>query len=57
MSKWEWKLLFEDMLECIDKIENYTKGFDFEVVLETSERLRKVIVAGGLLNYTKKNTK
>ncbi|MEX1307737.1 MAG: aconitase family protein, partial [Eubacteriales bacterium] len=36
-------------------VENKTKGFTFPVVLETSERLRKVIVEGGLLNYTKKN--
>lgn len=30
MSKREWKILFEDILECIDKIENYIKGLDFE---------------------------
>jgi aconitate hydratase len=38
-------------------VTNKTKGFDFDVILETSERLKKVIVDGGLLNYTKKNTK
>ncbi len=36
-------------------VENKTKGFSFPVVLETSERLKKVIAEGGLLNYTKKN--
>ncbi len=30
MSKREWKILFEDILECIDKIEIYTKNFDFD---------------------------
>ncbi len=45
------------MDEMTFTVTNKTKGFDFEVILETSERLRKVIVAGGLLNYTKKNTK
>ncbi len=32
-----------------------TKGIEIEVILETSDRLRQVIVAGGLLNYTKQN--
>jgi len=36
-------------------LENKTKGFEFEVLLEASERLKEVIVQGGLLNYTKKN--
>jgi len=30
MSERDWKILFEDILECIDKIENYTKNFDFD---------------------------
>ena len=30
MSKRDWKILFEDILECIDKIENYTKNFNFD---------------------------
>ena len=36
-------------------VENETKGTSFEVRLEASERLRKILLAGGLLNYTKKN--
>ena len=30
MSARDWKLLFEDILDSIDKIENYTKGFSFD---------------------------
>jgi aconitate hydratase len=33
---------------------NKTKGFDFEVRLDISERLRGVLLDGGLLNHTKK---
>lgn len=36
-------------------VENETKGKNFEVRLEASERLRKILLEGGLLNYTKKN--
>jgi len=36
-------------------VEDKTKGFTFEVILDASERLRKIIADGGLLNYTKKN--
>jgi len=30
MSKRDWKILFEDILESIDKIRLYTKDLDFE---------------------------
>jgi len=30
MSKRDWKLLFEDILESIDKIEKYTKGISYD---------------------------
>ena len=30
MSARDWKLLFEDIIDSIDKIENYTKGFSFD---------------------------
>ena len=30
MSKRKWKILFEDILESIYKIDNYTKEIDFE---------------------------
>jgi aconitate hydratase len=34
-------------------VTNNTKGFDFEVVLDVSDRLKGVLKDGGLLNYTK----
>ena len=36
-------------------VENKTKGFSFEVKCERSERGKGMILAGGLLNYTKVN--
>lgn len=30
MSKRDWKILFEDIIESINKIENYTKDSSFE---------------------------
>jgi uncharacterized protein with HEPN domain len=30
MSKRDWKILFEDIIESIGKIEDYTKGLSFE---------------------------
>ena len=36
-------------------VKNKTKGSEFMVAVDVSERLRKVIAAGGLLNYTKQN--
>ncbi len=37
------------------KVTDVTKGFDFEVRLDFSQRQRDMLVAGGLLNYTKEN--
>lgn len=37
------------------KITNKTKGFDFEAKIDLSERQREMLLAGGLLNYTKNN--
>lgn len=37
------------------KVENITKGFEFEVKVELSQRQREMLIAGGLLNYTKNN--
>lgn len=31
MSKRDWKILFEDIIECIEKIEKYTKGLSYEI--------------------------
>ncbi|HHW71327.1 MAG TPA: aconitate hydratase, partial [Clostridiales bacterium] len=36
-------------------VKNKTKDYEFEVELNISPRLREVLLAGGLLNYTKKN--
>lgn len=37
------------------KVTDVTKGFDFDVKLDFSQRQRDMLVAGGLLNYTKEN--
>ena len=34
---------------------NLTKGETYEVKLEVSERLREILLTGGLLNHTRKN--
>lgn len=36
-------------------LRNLTKGETYEVKLEVSERLREILLAGGLLNHTRKN--
>jgi len=36
-------------------VKNETKGYTFYVKLAASERLREMLLCGGLLNYTKKN--
>ncbi len=38
-------------------ITNVTKGFDFNVKIDLSDRQREMLIAGGLLNYTKENSK
>ncbi|MBQ7097041.1 MAG: aconitate hydratase [Clostridia bacterium] len=38
-------------------ITNVTKGFDFKVKLDLSLRQREMLKAGGLLNYTRENSK
>lgn len=37
------------------KVTDVTKGFDFEVKIDLSERQKEMLYAGGLLNYTKQN--
>ncbi len=39
------------------RVSDITKGFDFDVRLDVSPRLRNVLLAGGLLNYTKKSAR
>ncbi len=36
-------------------VTNVTKGFDFKVKLDLSQRQRDMLIAGGLLNYTREN--
>lgn len=36
-------------------VTNVTKGFDFAVKVDLSERQKDMLIAGGLLNYTKNN--
>ncbi len=37
------------------KVTNETKGFDFECIVNFSDRQKDMLYAGGLLNYTKNN--
>lgn len=37
------------------QITNVTKGFDFTAKVELSQRQKEMLIAGGLLNYTKNN--
>ena len=39
----------------IIKVTNVTKGFDFDCVVNFSDRQKEILYAGGLLNYTKNN--
>lgn len=40
----------------IVKVQNVTKGYEFDVNVDLSERQKQMIYAGGLLNYTKQNS-
>ncbi|MBQ3124917.1 MAG: aconitate hydratase [Clostridia bacterium] len=37
------------------KVTNVTKGFDFDCIVNFSDRQKEMLYAGGLLNYTKNN--
>ncbi len=48
--------LIDNVADCETfNVLDVTKGFEFEVKLEASPRLRQILEAGGLLNFTKKN--
>lgn len=54
------QLIIEDAISQVKSgdrlvVRNVTKDKDIEVVLSLSERLKKIILAGGMLNYTKMN--
>ena len=55
MSKREWKILFEDILECIVKIENYTKGFEFESFATTPMVIDAVVRNIEIIGEASKN--
>ena len=53
------ELQISNLKEAIAKdneltVKNVTKGTEFKVSIELSQRQREMLIAGGLLNYTKK---
>lgn len=53
-------LIIQDIKECLNRgkdiiVKDVTKNFEFPVTAILSERQKKIILAGGLLNYTKEN--
>ena len=54
-------IVIEDAVNQIKRgdeliVKNITKGTEFNVKLALSPRLKEIILAGGLLNYTRKNS-
>ena len=54
------ELVITDTINKLDgntafTVTDKTKGFDFEVMVDVSDRLKGVLKDGGLLNHTKKN--
>ena len=47
--------LAEQIKSGVVKVQDVTKGFEFEVKVDLSQRQREMLEAGGLLNYTKNN--
>jgi len=43
MSKRDWKLLFEDILECTDRIEEYTRALDYSDFVKNSMVIDAVV--------------
>lgn len=55
------ELMIENVAEQLRKgdiitVKNVTKGFTFDTKVSVSERQKEMLYAGGLLNYTKKNS-
>ena len=51
-------IVIADAIEKVSRdgcfeLRNETKGFNFKVKIDVSERLKKILLAGGLINYTK----
>lgn len=56
------KLVFPDILDCIEndkpiKVVNETKGLEIPLIVTLTDRQRAMIAAGGLLNYTREQSK
>ena len=43
MSKRDWKLYFEDILECIKKIESYTTDISYDDFIKDSKTIDAVV--------------
>ena len=53
-------LSIPNIKECLESgsdiiVKDLTKDFEFSVTAILSERQKKIVLAGGLLNYTKEN--
>ncbi len=55
MSKRESKLLFDDIIESINKIEEYTKGFSFEDFAVSSQVIDAVVRNIEIIGEASKN--
>ena len=55
MSKREWKILFKDIIESIDKIKEYTKGFSFEDFAVSSQVIDAVVRNIEIIGEASKN--
>ena len=55
MDEFKMKNLAEQIRSGSVKVTDVTKGFEFEVKVDLSERQCEMLIAGGLLNYTKNN--
>lgn len=55
MSKRDWKILFEDIVESIDKIEGYTKELSFEDFAQSSIVIDAVVRNIGIIGEASKN--
>lgn len=55
MSKREWEILFKDIIESINKIEEYTKGLSFEDFAISSQVIDAVVRNIEIIGEASKN--
>lgn len=55
MSKREWEILFKDIIESINKIKEYTKGFSFEDFAVSSQVIDAVVRNIEIIGEASKN--